>query len=128
MDNQYFQNSDELMSDEELKQQIEGMSDDEFVDCYMEGLLIQKGLTGLVGEDRIKAKEELKERLFFLVNCTMVSQLPEAKQEEIATRMQQGEDGGMLMDAALAEAGVDKSKIISEIMETFTNLYLYGHE
>lgn len=124
MDNSDYQNDGQLMTDEELKAQLESMSDDEVLDIFMESLLIEKGFADLDDETRTKMIAELKERAIDMINYSIVDALPEDKAEEVSEKIERGEDAEEAMNAAVAESGIDANKITEEALAKFRELYL----
>lgn len=125
MDNSNYQDGgQDIMTDEELKQQLNSLSDDEVLGVYMESLLIEKGLTDLDDETRDNMISEMKERAVDLINYSIIEALPEDKAEELSNRIEQGEDGETLMNAAIEEAGIDTGKITDDALAKFRELYL----
>ena len=124
MDNSDYQNDGQLMTDEELKAQLESMSDDEVLDIFMESLLIEKGFADLDDETRTKMIAELKERAIDMINYSIVDALPEDKAEEVSEKIERGEDAEEAMNAAVAESGIDANKITEEALVKFRELYL----
>ena len=124
MDNSNYQDGGQVMTDEELNQQLNSLSDDEVLSVYMESLLIEKGLADLDDETREKMISEMKERAVDLINYSIIDALPEGKAEELSGRIEQGEDGEALMNAAIEEAGIDAGKITDEALKKFRELYL----
>lgn len=125
MDNSNYQDGgQDIMTDEELKQQLNSLSDDEVLSVYMESLLIEKGLTDLDDETRDNMISEMKERAVDLINYSIIEALPEDKAEELSNRIEQGEDGEALMNAAIEEAGIDTGKITDDALAKFRELYL----
>ena len=125
MDNSNYQDGgQDIMTDEELKQQLNSLSDDEVLSVYMESLLIEKGLTDLDDETRDSMISEMKERAVDLINYSIIEALPEDKAEELSNRIEQGEDGEALMNAAIEEAGIDTGKITDDALAKFRELYL----
>lgn len=125
MDNSNYQDGgQDIMTDEELKQQLNSLSDDEVLSVYMESLLVEKGLTDLDDETRDNMISEMKERAVDLINYSIIEALPEDKAEELSNRIEQGEDGEALMNAAIEEAGIDTGKITDDALAKFRELYL----
>ena len=124
MDNSNYQDGGQVMTDEELNQQLNSLSDDEVLSVYMESLLIEKGLTDLDDETREEMISEMKERAVDLINYSIIDALPEGKAEELSSKIEQGEDGEALMNAAIEEAGIDAGKITDEALKKFRELYL----
>ncbi|MBR6965142.1 hypothetical protein IKH83_02415 [Candidatus Saccharibacteria bacterium] len=124
MDNSNYQDGGQVMTDEELNQQLNSLSDDEVLSVYMESLLIEKGLADLDDETREKMISEMKERAVDLINYSIIDALPEGKAEELSSKIEQGEDGEALMNAAIEEAGIDAGKITDEALKKFRELYL----
>ncbi|MGF2565481.1 hypothetical protein ACQUWZ_26805, partial [Ralstonia pseudosolanacearum] len=110
MDNSNYQDGGQVMTDEELNQQLNSLSDDAVLSVYMESLLIEKGLADLDDETREKMISEMKERAVDLINYSIIDALPEGKAEELSSKIEQGEDGEALMNAAIEEAGIDAGK------------------
>ena len=124
MDNSNYQDGGQIMTDEELTQQLNSLSDDEVLSVYMESLLIEKGLGDLDDEAKQDMIAQMKERAVDLINYSIVEALPEGKVEELSSKIEQGEDGNALMNAAIEEAGIDTGKITDEALKKFRELYL----
>ena len=124
MDNSDYQTDGQVMTDEELKQQLEGMSNDEVLDIFLESLLIEKGFTNLDDETRTEMIAQLKERAVDMINYSIIEALPEDKVEEVTTKIDNGENAEEAKNAAIKESGVDAEKITGEALEKFRELYL----
>ncbi len=124
MDNSNYQDGGQVMTDEELKQQLESMSGDEILDAYVQSLLIEKGFTNLDEETESKMIADLKERAIDMVNFSIIDALPDDKAAEISERIDNGEDAEALINAAVEEAGIDAQKITGEALDKLRELYL----
>ena len=92
MDNSDYQTDGQVMTDEELKQQLESMSNDEVLDIFLESLLIEKGFTNLDDKTRTEMIAQLKERAVDMINYSIIEALPEDKVEEVTTKIDNGEN------------------------------------
>lgn len=124
MDNSNYQDGGQVMTDEELKQQLESMSGDEILDAYVQSLLIEKGFTNLDEETESKMIADLKERAIDMINFSIIDALPDDKAAEISERIDNGEDAEALINAAVEEAGIDAQKITGEALDKLRELYL----
>ncbi|MBR6532189.1 hypothetical protein IKT64_00205 [Candidatus Saccharibacteria bacterium] len=124
MDNSNYQDGGQVMTDEELKQQLESMSGDEILDAYVQSLLIEKGFTNLDEETESKMIADLKERAIDMINFSIIDALPDDKAAEISERIDNGEDAETLMNTAVEEAGIDAQKITGEALDKLRELYL----
>ncbi len=124
MDNSNYQDGGQLMTDEELKQQIDSMSNDEVLDVIMKSLLIEKGYNDLDEETEQQMIAELKERAIDMVNYSVIDALPVEKAEEVAEKIEQGEDAEAVMNKAVEESGIDAEAITQDALAKFRELYL----
>jgi RNA-splicing ligase RtcB len=124
MDNSNYQDGGQTMTDEELRQQLEGLSGDEILEAYVQSLLIEKGFTNLDEETESKMIADLKERAIDMINFSIIDALPDEKAAEIAEKVENGEDAEALMNAAVEEAGIDAQKITGEALDKLRELYL----
>ncbi len=124
MDNSNYQDGGQLMTDEELKQQIDSMSNDEVLDVIMKSLLIEKGYNDLDEETEQQMIAELKERAIDMVNYSIIDALPVEKAEEVAAKIEQGEDAEAAMSKAVEESGIDAEAITQDALAKFRELYL----
>ena len=124
MDNSNYQDGGQVMTDEELKQQLESMSGDEILDAYVQSLLIEKGFTNLDEETESRMIADLKERAIDMINFSIIDALPDDKAAEISERIDNGEDAEALINAAVEEAGIDAQKITGEALDKLRELYL----
>ena len=110
MDNSNYQDGGQLMTDEELKQQIDSMSNDEVLDVIMKSLLIEKGFTNLDEETESKMIADLKERAIDMINFSIIDALPDEKAAEIAEKAEASAE-----DAA--DAAAEAAETITEAAE-----------
>ena len=80
--------------DEELVKQLEGMSEDEILNVFAEGLLMEKGLGEMEPEIKDELREDLVQRLTAQINQAVINALPEEKMRELNTLLESGEASG----------------------------------
>ena len=110
--------------DEELVKQLEGMSEDEILNVFAEGLLMEKGLGEMEPEIKDELREDLVQRLTAQINQAVINALPEEKMRELNTLLESGEASGEKINQIVASAGIDTDTIVSEAMQTFRGVYL----
>ncbi|MBR0403272.1 hypothetical protein IJI55_01855 [Candidatus Saccharibacteria bacterium] len=104
--------------------ELEKLSDDQLLDLYCEQMMIDKGLDNLEGDTRKQVRDELKERLNFEINRSILAALPEEKFNEIDAVTTENDVDMDVVERVIKESGIDVDKITEETMKKFRELYL----
>lgn len=112
------------MSDEEVREALEGMSTDEVLAIFANGLLEEKGFTDIDDDTRTAMIEDLVQRENFMVNQALFNALPEEQKAKIDEIAGKENPDVAEVEAVIAESGIDADAIASNALEDFRKLYL----
>ena len=102
---------------------LKNMSNEEFLEAFAKGLLVEKGLGEMDDETRAEMIKDLVERITTFVNRAVLEALPEDKLEQI----NQLADGDVSVDEinkVVQESGIDTDQITTNALEKFRSIYL----
>lgn len=107
---------------------IENMSNEEIMDAFLEGLLIEKDLGEMDDDTRKEMLADLKERLYEFINRAILESLPEEKLAEINNMIDNNTITSEILNKKVEESGIDATKITIEAMDKFREVYLGDNE
>lgn len=107
---------------------IENMSNEEIIDAFLEGLLIEKDLGEMDDDVKKEMLADLKERLYEFINRAILESLPEEKLAEINNMADNNTINSEILTQKVEESGIDTAKIAIEAMEKFREVYLGDNE
>ena len=125
MDNTPILNdSQALAQEDELAATLQNLSNEEIIEVFIEGLIIDKGLENLSEEEKDDIRDELNEKLTDFLTQALVNALPEDKVNELDNMIDNGAAGPENVKRLLDDAGVDSGKVVVDALQKFRELYL----
>ncbi len=125
MDNTPILNdSQALAQDDDLVAALQNMSNEEIIEVFIEGLIIDKGLENLDEEEKDDIRDELNEKLTDFLTQALVNALPEDKVNELDNMIDEGVAEPENVRRLLDDAGVDSGKVVVDALQKFRELYL----
>ena len=125
MDNTPILNdSQALAQDNDLVAALQNMSNEEIIEVFIEGLIIDKGLEDLSEEEKDDVRDELNEKLTDFLTQALVNALPEDKVDELDDMIDAGAAEPENVRKLLDDAGVDSGKVVVDALQKFRELYL----
>lgn len=110
------------MTDEEI---LDNMSDDEMIDLFIKGLMIEKGIATSGGQLEQDVFDDLKGRLMEQIDRSLVAELPDDKLTELDEMAKRdGKIAPEVVAQMVQDAGLDVSEIMGVTMERFREIYL----
>ena len=103
---------------------IENMSNEEFIDTFLEGLLVEKNLGEMDEGTKEEMKNDLRERFNEFVNRALLESLSEEVLDEIDKKVEDDTISEQFIIQKINESGMDAAKITLEAMEKFRETYL----
>lgn len=107
---------------------IENMSNEEIIDAFLEGLLIEKNLGEMDEDTKKEMLADLKERLYEFINRAILESLPEEKLAEINSMADDNTINSEILTQKVEASGIDATKITIEAMDKFREVYLGNNE
>jgi|GEM_PF-2024837 len=106
---------------------LENMSDEEFLEAFAAGLLVEKNLGDMDDETRADMVHDLVERITTFVNRAILEALPEEKLDEIN---QLSDNNASLeeINKVVQGTGIDVNQITASALEKFRTIYLGANE
>ena len=114
----------QVFSEDDFKKTLEGMSDVEVLDLYLETMLNDKGMVDLDDEVRADMKIDLAERFNAFLSQAFVDALPSGKVVELDNMIDKNEATPENVKKLLVDANVDTDKITVDAMAKFREIYL----
>lgn len=134
MDNSNFQENQTLdeiaaagnaaMSDEELKERLGQMSNDEALEVFAEQLLIEGNYPEQDPDVRAEMRMDLKEQMSAKINSAIMEALPEDKITELDDLISSNNATSDNVGRLIQESGIDTSKVAGEALAEFRKEYL----
>lgn len=118
---------DGQMSEAEMREMIDKMSELELVEVFVRQMMIEKGLDGMDEELTKKIREDLMERVVFQINRALVAALPDDKLELLEKKLEVNPQDGNLGEI-LEGSGVDVEAVTLEALGNFKKNYLAERE
>lgn len=94
------------------------------LDTFIKDIIDTKQLPGITDEMKSGLIEEMRERLFDLINRALVEAIPEDKVAGFDALLDDESTSDEDVQAFIANTGVDVQRVTSKSMLTFRNLYL----
>lgn len=109
-------------SDENI---LNDLSDEETIDLFIEGIMIEKGVDAPTEEIKQDIKNDLKNQLLKEIDRSLIAELPDDKLEEL-NRMAttDGQIDPEIIANMIQEANLDVTDIVGVTMVRFRELYL----
>ena len=104
---------------------IENMSDDEVLEVFVRGLIIQKGLGDMEPEIFEGLVEDLSTRAVAAINLAILKALPADKRAEAKALADDDAEG---MAKIIEESGINTAEITGDAMAKFAEIYLGGEK
>lgn len=107
------------------KNVLNDLSDEETIDLFIEGIMIEKGIDAPTEEIKQDIKKDLKNQLLQQIDRSLIGELPDDKLEEL-NRMATTDgqiDPNFIADM-IQEANLDVTDIVGTTMARFRELYL----
>ena len=125
MDNTPILNDNQASAqDNDLVAALQDMSNEEIIEVFIEGLIIDKGLENLDEEEKDDIRDELNEKLTDFLTQALVNALPEDRVNELDNMIDDGAAGPENVRRLLDDAGVDSGKVVVDALQKFRELYL----
>lgn len=108
--------SDDI-SDEQLLETIKGMTFNELIDNYAEGMIVEQGMSALDDDLKADLKKDIVERVNAEMNGAIVDALPDDKLDEFDEML--GRDGTTSDDIQkyLVDSGIDVGAVVTKAFE-----------
>ena len=108
----------------EFKKALEGKTNDEIIELFIEGLLLEKWQDEDISDVHDDLAEDLTNRLNLKLNENLVNALPASKVVELDDMIERGEASPENVRDLLMQAGVDVDELMKNTMDEFRNEYL----
>ena len=104
------------VTDEQILETVKGMTYDEFIDNYAEGLIYEQGMGELDKDLQEDLKKDIVERINAEINSAIADALPDDKLDEFSAMTERGV-APEEMQKYLADAGVDVGAVTAKAFE-----------
>ena len=105
------------VTDEQIMDMLKGMTYDEFIENYAEGLIYEQGMGKLDKDLQEDLKKDIIERINAEINSAIADALPDDKLDEFSKMAEGGNVAPEEMQKYLADAGVDVGAVTAKAFE-----------
>lgn len=114
--------SDSAVSDSGI---LNDLSDEETIDLFIEGIMIEKGVEAPTEEIKQDLKKDLKDQLLHEIDRSLIGELPDDKLEELSRMAAaNGQIDPEVIAKMVEEANLDVTDIVGTTMVRFREIYL----
>ncbi|MBR2766489.1 hypothetical protein IKD67_00130 [Candidatus Saccharibacteria bacterium] len=108
---------------------LNDLSDEETIDLFVEGIMIEKGVEAPTEEIKQDLKNNLKDQLLKEIDRSLIGELPDDKLEELnRLATEQGQIDPNLIAQMIEEAKLDVTDIVGTTMVRFREIYLDNNQ
>lgn len=118
----------EQMSEAEMIEALKNMSNEEVIEVFIEGLIIDKGQENLPEEEKENLRDELYEKVEDFLSQALVNALPDGGVADLDNMIDAGDVTPEKIKKLLDDAGVDSGAVIVNALVKFRELYLNPNE
>ena len=115
-------------SDEEIAEALKNMSNEEIIELFIEGLIIDKGFENLGEEEKDKIRDELTDKVEDFLTQSLVEVLPGDSVADLDDMIDAGSATPENVKKLLDSAGIDSGQVVVDALMKFRELYLNPRE